>query len=124
MPLAGFRPYAKEDAEKYTKYRWWPGITFGDMLDKAADLYPNKEALVDSVSRLTYSQVREKANRLAIALMDLGIKPQQRVLLQCPNWNEFVYNYLYKFKSRLYVYFYFICSIINFVIYFKRCYYG
>jgi len=93
MPLKGFTPYKKEDADRYTKFRWWPGITFGDMLDKAADLYPNKEALVDNTSRLTYSQVREKANRLAISLMHLGIKPHDRVLLQLPNWNEFIYSF-------------------------------
>jgi len=93
MPLEGFTPYIKEDADKYNKFRWWPGITFGDMLDKAADLYPNKEALVDNFSRLTYSQVREKANRLAISLMELGIKKQDRVLLQLPNWSEFIISY-------------------------------
>lgn len=93
MLLEGFIPYKKEDADKYNMFRWWPGITFGDMLDKAADVYPNKEALVDNTSRLTYSQLREKANRLAISLMKLGIKKQDRVLLQLPNWNEFIYSY-------------------------------
>lgn len=93
MLLEGVVPYKEEDAEKYVKFRWWLGITLGDMLDKAADLYPNKEALVDNTSRLTYSQVREKANRLAISLMELGIKKQDRVILQLPNWNEFVYSY-------------------------------
>ena len=93
MPLEGFIPYRKEDADRYNKFRWWPGITFGDMLDKAADLYPDKEALVDDNSRLTYSQLREKANSLALGLIGLGIKKQDRVLLQLPNWNEFVYSY-------------------------------
>lgn len=91
--LEGFTPYKKEDAEKYTRFRWWLGIAFGDMLDKAADLYPNKEALVDDRSRLTYAQLREKVDRLAISLMKLGIKKQDRVLLQLPNWSEFVYSY-------------------------------
>ncbi len=93
MPLKVFVPYKKEDAEKYNKFRWWPGITFGDMLDKAADLYPDKEALVDTTSRLTYSQLRKEANRLAISLMEFGIKPQDRILLQVPNWNEFIYSF-------------------------------
>ena len=91
--LDGFTPYQKEDADKYNKFRWWPGITMGDLLDKAADLYPNKEALVDNTSRYTYVALRETANRLAISLMQLGIEKQERVLLQLPNWNEFVYSY-------------------------------
>ncbi|MBW1714999.1 MAG: AMP-binding protein [Deltaproteobacteria bacterium] len=93
MFLEGFTPYRKEDAEKYNRLRWWAGLTFGDILDKAADIYPDKEALVDDRSRLTYSQVREKANRLAISLVELGVKEKDRVLVQLPNWNEFVYSY-------------------------------
>jgi 2,3-dihydroxybenzoate-AMP ligase/mycobactin salicyl-AMP ligase len=91
--LRGFTPYQKQDAEKYNRLRWWAGLTFGDILDKAADIYPDKEAFVDSRSRLTYSQVRDKTNRLAISLMDLGIKATDRVLVQLPNWNEFVLAY-------------------------------
>lgn len=91
--LKGFTPYKKEDAEKYNRLGWWPGLTLGDLLDKAADIYPNKEALVDGRSRLTYSQVREMADRLAISLMELGIKTMDRVLVQLPNWREFVYSY-------------------------------
>jgi 2,3-dihydroxybenzoate-AMP ligase len=91
--LKGFTPYKKEDAEKYNRLRWWAGLTLGDLLDKAADIYPDKEALVDDRSRLTYSEVRERVNRLAISLMDLGIKATDRVLVQLPNWSEFVYSY-------------------------------
>jgi non-ribosomal peptide synthetase component E (peptide arylation enzyme) len=91
--LDGFTPYKKKDAEKYTKFRWWSGLTFGDILDRAADIHPDKEAFVDAKSRLTYWQAREKTNKLAIGLMDLGIKPLDRVLVQLPNWNEFVFAY-------------------------------
>jgi len=83
----------EEDAKKYTKFRWWLGITLGDMLDKASDLYPNKEALVDDRSRLTCSQLREKVNRLAIGLIEIGINKGDPIILQLPNWGEFVYSY-------------------------------
>ena len=91
--LKGFTAYKKEDAEKYNRLGWWPGLTLGDLLDKAADICPNKEALVDDKSRLTYSKVREMTDRLAISLMELGIKTMDRVLVQLPNWREFVYSY-------------------------------
>jgi len=94
MILEGVTPYQREDAEKYTNFRWWPGLTFGDVLDKAADVYPHKEAYVDGISRLTYLQARQNVNRLAIGMMRLGIEPLTRVLVQVPNWNEFVYAYL------------------------------
>jgi len=90
MPVDGFNPYKPEDVERYTKYRWWLGITWGDMLDKGSDLYPRKEILVDDTTRLTYRELREKVDRLAIGFIELGIKPQDFVLLQMPNWHEFV----------------------------------
>jgi len=91
--LDGFTPYRAEDAEKYKRLRWWGGRTFGDVLDGAGDRYPDKEAFVDGTSRLTFTQTREKADRLAVSLIRLGIAPKERVLVQLPNWNEFVYVY-------------------------------
>jgi len=91
--LEGFTPYKKEDAAKYNKLRWWSGLTFGDIFDRAADIHPDKEAFVDRMARLTYGEAREKTNKLAISLIDLGIQPLDRVLVQLPNWNEFVFAY-------------------------------
>ena len=91
--LKGFTPYKKEDAEKYNSCRWWSGLTFGDILDRAADIHPEKEAFVDRKTRLTYGEAREKTNKLAIGLIDLDIQPLDRVLVQLPNWNEFVFAY-------------------------------
>jgi len=91
--LEGFTPYSKEDAEKYNTFRWWSGLTFGDIFDRAADIHPEKEAFVDRKTRITYGEAREKTNKLAIGLMDLGIQTLDRVLVQIPNWNEFVFAY-------------------------------
>ena len=92
-PINGFIPYEPEAAEKYTELRWWLGLTWGNLLDKASDLYPTKEALVDDTDRLTYLQLRQKVDKLAVGLMKLGIKKSDRVLLQIPNWNEFIWSY-------------------------------
>jgi len=91
--LDGFTPYRTEDVERYKRLGWWGGLTFGDILDRAADRYPEKEAFVDGSTRLTFSQARDRVNRLAIGLMNLGVAPTERVLVQLPNWNEFVYVY-------------------------------
>ncbi|MBW2000059.1 MAG: AMP-binding protein [Deltaproteobacteria bacterium] len=91
--LDGCVAYRKEDAERYDRLRWWPGLTLGDLLDKAADIYPDREAFVDGKGRLTFSEARDNVNRLALALMDMGIKPLDRVLVQVPNCNEFLYAY-------------------------------
>jgi 2,3-dihydroxybenzoate-AMP ligase len=91
--LEGFVPYNEQDVEKYIKNGYWRDMTFGDMLDKIANSCPAKEALVDDNNRLTYAQLRDKVNRLAIGFIRLGIRPQDRVLLQFPNWSEFIYTY-------------------------------
>ncbi len=93
MLLEGCVPFRKEDAELYVSKRWWTGSTYGDLLDKAADIYPERVAVVYGQTRLTYAELRETADRLAIALLDLGIEPTQRVMVQMPNWHEFAYIY-------------------------------
>lgn len=90
MAIDGFTEYAREDREKYNRMRWWLGLTWGDMFDRAADLYPGKIGLVDDVGRWTYFELREKVDRLAISLIKLGIKPRDRVFLQFPNWHEYI----------------------------------
>jgi len=91
--LEGATPYREEDTLKYIRMGWWKNLTLGDLLDRAADMHPDKEAFVDQTSRLTFAQAREKAERLAIGLLELGIGPLTRVLVQLPNWNEFAVAY-------------------------------
>lgn len=90
MAIEGFTEYRKEDREKYNLHRWWLGMTWGDMLDKATDLYPDKIGLVDGTGSYTYRELRERVDRLAISLMELGIKPLDWILLQFPNWHEYI----------------------------------
>jgi 2,3-dihydroxybenzoate-AMP ligase/mycobactin salicyl-AMP ligase len=50
MNLEGFIPYDSAAADLYEKNRWWLGMTMGDMVDKASDLYPQKDALIGPAS--------------------------------------------------------------------------
>ncbi|UCH06156.1 MAG: AMP-binding protein [Deltaproteobacteria bacterium] len=90
MSIEGFTPYAKEQEQLYNKYRWWLGLTWGDVLDRASDLYPGKVGLVDDSCRLTYGELRDKVDRLAKGLVELGIQKHDFVLIQIPNWHEYV----------------------------------
>ncbi len=86
MGIKGFTEYDGKDAELYNRMRWWLGLTWGDVLDKASDLYPSKVGLVDDDGRMTYQELRQKVDCLALGLIDLGIQPTDRVLIQIPNW--------------------------------------
>ncbi|MEW6376694.1 MAG: AMP-binding protein [Thermodesulfobacteriota bacterium] len=93
MTLYGANPFPREFINRYYEKRWWFGITLGEMLDRSCDLYSHKEALVAGDIRWTYQQLRDWTDRAAIAFLELGIGKLDRVLLQIPNWSEFVYAY-------------------------------
>ncbi|MGD9031317.1 MAG: AMP-binding protein [Desulfobacteraceae bacterium] len=93
MVFEGFTPYDPEAAELYKKKRWWLGITLGDMFDRASDLYPEREALVGSGKRFTWAQLRTLVDKMAYNLLQEGFQPGDTVLLQLPNWPEFVISY-------------------------------
>ncbi len=69
------------------------GLTIGALIDRAAAADPAKVALVGDRVRLTRAELRERVNRLAAGLLRLGIQKGDAVLLQLPNWAEFVYSY-------------------------------
>jgi fatty-acyl-CoA synthase len=66
--------------------------TLGGALDKAAERWPDREAVVvrDQDARLTFAALRHEANRLATGLIALGLKPGDRVGLWSPNRIEWV----------------------------------
>lgn len=91
--LDGFTPYPPEERKEYLKKGIWRNITFGDLVDRGAMIYPQKECLVDGEKRLTYSELKEKTDTLAVSLWKIGVRPKERVLLQLPNWAEFLIAY-------------------------------
>jgi 2,3-dihydroxybenzoate-AMP ligase len=93
MSIQGFEAYRPEDAERYDRHRWWLGVTWGDIFDKATDLYPHKVGLVDDSARFTYGELRRKVDRLAIGFIERGFAAQDFVLLQIPNWHEYVVTF-------------------------------
>ncbi len=101
MVFDGFTPYDPKAAARYERRRWWLGVTLGDMFDKACDLYPSKEALVGSGRRYTYSRLRHIVDTMAYRLLQEGFKPGDRVLLQLPNWPEFLISYFALQKAGL-----------------------
>jgi 2,3-dihydroxybenzoate-AMP ligase len=93
MTIAGFPRHQEEDIEKYNKCKWWLGMTLEDVLDKTAESFPNKEAVIDDRGRLNYANLRERVDRMASGLINLGLEKGDCVLLQLPNWSEYVCSY-------------------------------
>lgn len=88
--LEGANPYPGEIIEEYTAKGWWLNQTYGDVLDRSCALYPDKLAVIDDRKSLTYRELKEKVDRLAIAFLQLGITKFDRVIFQVPNRHEFL----------------------------------
>lgn len=87
--LDGFTAWPQEAADKYREAGYWQGITFGEMLKQRAEVYGDHLAVVSGSKRWSYRELDQKADRLAAGLMKLGIKKEDRVVLQLPNIAEF-----------------------------------
>ncbi len=59
------------------------------LLDEAARKYGSRDALIFYGRRFTYAQLAALANRFASRLMELGVKPGDRVAIALPNIPQF-----------------------------------
>lgn len=72
MYLEGTVPYAKEVIEEYTSKGWWENHTVSDFLDRMSTLYPDKTAIIDNKNHVSYAELKEKVDRFATALIQVG----------------------------------------------------
>lgn len=65
-------------------------MTMGAALDRAAERWPDNDAVVACHQgvRLSYRQLQQRANDLAAGLIDLGLKPGERIGIWSPNCAE------------------------------------
>ncbi len=84
--------------EKYVRMGWWPSTNISDVFDRSSEYFPEKVVLVDDRASLTYKELRAKVDNLAAGLLRIGVQKGDCVLLQLPNWTEFVYALLAIYK--------------------------
>ena len=67
----------------------------GLLLTKRATINPDREAYIDSQSglRLNFAELNSRSNRIANALLGLGVSPGGRVAIALMNSAEFVEAY-------------------------------
>jgi non-ribosomal peptide synthetase component E (peptide arylation enzyme) len=93
-----FPKFKPELVEKYVRMGWWPATNISDVFDRSSEYFPDKIAVVDDQVSLTYKELRAKVDNLAGGLLRIGVKKGDCVLLQLPNWAEFVYSLLAIYK--------------------------
>jgi len=68
-------------------------LSIDDFLRRARQVYADKTAVVDGGLRLTYGQLGERVDRLAHALLGLGIGRGDRVCMLSPNSHYFLESF-------------------------------
>jgi len=86
----GTVPWPEEIAAAYRAKGYWQDRTLGDLLWETADTRPAQVAIVDGDTRLTYADMTDRADAAAARLRDVGLAPDDRILIQMPNGWEFV----------------------------------
>lgn len=92
--LEGCVPWPAEAAAEYRRLGLWEDLTVAEMVERTMRSVPDKTALVFGDRRISYEELVRDSRRLAVALLDLGLKPRERVVVQLPNVPEFVIAYL------------------------------
>ncbi|MCE2499978.1 MAG: AMP-binding protein [Dehalococcoidia bacterium] len=70
---------------------WFDKQTIGDLLNQAAERFGPREALMYEGRRWTFAEFRDEVDRVARALINLGVQPGDKVSLWMPNRAEWLF---------------------------------
>ncbi|MGB7542664.1 MAG: AMP-binding protein, partial [Burkholderiales bacterium] len=91
--LEGVVPFPSEFASRYRDKGYWRDKSLAAEFAPVFRQYAGRTAFVDRGASITYAEVDRVSDRLALNLLDAGLKPLDRVVVQLPNVIEFVYLY-------------------------------
>ncbi|MFM2055666.1 MAG: hypothetical protein RLY71_51 [Pseudomonadota bacterium] len=92
--LAGFVAWPTEDVARWTSAGYREGRVVADIVRDTAVQLPDKLAVIEGNRRVSYAQLSQQVDRLAVELRHTGLKPLDRVVMQLPNSIEFVVAFL------------------------------
>jgi non-ribosomal peptide synthetase component E (peptide arylation enzyme) len=82
FPIEGVAYCEPSVAQHYFRVGAWVDKTFGQALAATARRLPDKLALISDERSITFRELDEQSDRLAAALLKLGIKPGARAVFQ------------------------------------------
>jgi 2,3-dihydroxybenzoate-AMP ligase len=91
--LTGVTPFPPDFAARYRSLGYWGDRSLGSVYDELFQTYRDRIAIVAGPESITYTELRERVRRLALNLLELGVRPLDRAVMQLPNIPEFVYVY-------------------------------
>jgi 2,3-dihydroxybenzoate-AMP ligase len=91
--LDGFVPFPPDFAARYRAQGYWQDRSLAAEFDTVFKRFATRTALIDGERRYTYAELDAQSTNLALNLLDLGLKPLDRVVPMLPNVAEFVVLY-------------------------------
>ncbi|MHB8090030.1 MAG: AMP-binding protein [Syntrophales bacterium] len=89
MPLTTI--FTDEIIERYTREGFWGRGTFLDHFEKHASRLATRDYITDAKGTVTFSEMSKIVDNIALRLIDLGFKKEDRIAVMLPNWVEFFY---------------------------------
>jgi 2,3-dihydroxybenzoate-AMP ligase len=91
--LDGVVPFPPELAIRYRDKGYWRGLSLAGEFAPLFERYATRIAVIDRGTHYTYAEIDRVSDRLALNLLDAGLAPLDRVVVQLPNVVEFVFLY-------------------------------
>jgi len=89
--MEGVVPFPADFAARYRKKGYWDDRPLRTVFKDWCARFADRIALYDANQRVTFRELDDRSNNLALNLIELGIKPRDRIVVQMPNVVEFVY---------------------------------
>lgn len=93
MSLTGVVPFPAEFAARYRSRGYWEDRPLIEHFLDVFSRYADRPAVMDDDGCWTYRQLAEASRRVALNLLDLGLGPRDRVVVQLPNTRLFASLY-------------------------------
>jgi 2,3-dihydroxybenzoate-AMP ligase len=91
--LEGVVPFPPEFAKKYREKGYWKDRSLASEFADVFTKYSDRIAVWDGDRSYSYKDIDKASDGLALNLLDLGLKPLDRIVVQLPNVIEFVITY-------------------------------
>ena len=91
--LQGFVPFPPEFAARYREKGYWRDQSLAQEFDVVYQRFADRTVLIDGDRHFTYAELDRVTSNLALNLLEIGLKPLDRVVPALPNVHEFVLLY-------------------------------
>lgn len=89
--IEGWHPFTEGEINRYVTKGFWRNLRVCDLLDRNAAAFPNKLAIADERTGVTWKELRSRVDRMALHLKQSGIEYGDFFVLQMANVVEFYY---------------------------------